>query len=143
MKEYFSRFSWSDVVKFVISLLVSGIAFVAENEATIIVWVVMVAVWIINTLFKLRGIQIGRKWLTGILFGLAIVLSLAFDPVALPQFPAWYGDISLYADSLSLYITALVSVGTGIVAGATGLYNMLLKDVLGKLLYTPEFKLGG
>lgn len=130
-----------DWLAVVVALLASAAAWSQDNRATVITWTAVIFVWALNMLFKWRGIQLGRRALTLILFVLAIGLALLFTPITLPILPVFSGDPAVYVSALIAFVSALVEIGGVIVAAATVLYNTLLKDVLEKLWYAPADEL--
>ena len=108
-------------------------AFAASHQSAVITLVAMLVVWAINVTFKYFNKQIGTAWLTTILYVLAVVLALVFSPVALPVFPAFGGDAAAYALAMTGYVGVLMNLAAPAVASATGIYNILFRDVFGQI----------
>lgn len=128
-----ARLGKGELVAVILSLAALGFGWMREHQATAITLAVIVFVWIINWLAQKKGIHLGKRWLTAILFGLATGLTLIFTPVTLPAFPPYAGDPGIYTQELVEYVMALITIGQGVALGATALYNLLLEKVLEKI----------
>jgi hypothetical protein len=92
--------------------------------------VAMVIVFLFNLVAKRTNREIGRKWLTGLLFGISLVLALVFVPPALPAFPAVGEDPAAFALGIVSFLVDLVAVLSVSVGIAVSVYNVLGKKVL-------------
>ena len=129
MKGFDLQAIWRSVV----AALVVGAAWAVDHQSAVITAVAMTVVWVVNVLAKWKGVQIGRAWLTGILYLIAMTLAVVFKWQALPAAPVWGGDPAVFADALIGYGSALIALSSVYVGGATALYNMLMKQVFDKL----------
>lgn len=133
MKE---KFDFASIWRAVVGVLVVGAAWAVDHESAVITAVAMVVVWGMNALAKWRGVTLGRAKLTAVLYVLAMGMAVAFKWQVLPAAPVWGGDMAAFAEALMLYGTALITLSSVYVGGATAIYNMLLKQVFDKL--TPS-----
>lgn len=127
-----NTFNKKDAFLIVISLMTFGIGWVANNQTTVISYTAIGLVWIFGLILKRYGKRPTKAGLTITVFGVAIVLALLFQPVTLPLFPLWTGDVPGYATLLIAYVAAFLQMASGVVAYATGVYNILLAQVLEK-----------
>jgi len=88
-------------------------------------------VWLINFGVK-RGldVQLGRGWLTVVLFVVAIPLAWVFDPQVFPMLPLFTGDVGSDAGLIVKYIGDISSLLAQVVGSATAVYNIVLKKVM-------------
>jgi hypothetical protein len=92
-------------------------------------------VFAINYLVKLGlKFQIGRGWLTVILFVVSIPLAFIFQPQVLPPLPVMVGDAVSITGNIVIYITELVTVLSQVVGVATAIYNIILKKVFEQII---------
>lgn len=91
-------------------------------------------VFLLNTLAK-RGmkIELGRGWLTVLLFVVSVPLALWIEPQGVPVFPLFSGEIGADLGLLSGYALELVQKMAAVVGVATGVYNVLLKKIFDQL----------
>jgi len=133
-----SRFDFQAIWRALVGAAVVGVAWAADNQSAVITAVAMVVVWVVNALAKWKGIVIGRAKLTGLLYVLAMIMSVAFKWQMLPAVPVFGGDPAVFAATLVEYGSALIALSSVYVGGATAIYNMLLKQVFDK--FTPGVK---
>lgn len=92
-------------------------------------------VFAINYLIKSGlKVQIGRGWLTVILFAVSVPLAILFEPQALPILPDVTGDAVNVIGNVVIYITELVTILSQVVGVATAVYNILLKKVFEQIV---------
>ena len=121
------------ITKTVAGLLVIGAAWAVSHQAAVITVVAMLIVWLINVLFKFFGKQVKTAWLTTALYVVSIGMAFLFSPVALPTFPAFTGDPTGYAVALVGFVGVFMNLAAPAVASATGIYNILFKDVFDQI----------
>jgi hypothetical protein len=121
--------------KVLVSIFAFGLTWVVSNQAAVITAVTIALLWGLNTLFKSKGINLGRGVVTGALYLIAYVLVIVFNPGILPTWPVFPGDPTLALAALMAYaqllIVALIPYG----GAAMTIYNMLLRDVLDGLVF--------
>ena len=128
-----NKFNWQDGLRIVLAVLTFGFGWIADNQATVISFSAVFIVWGIGLAIKKYGYQPTKAVLTIIVFAVALGLSLIFQPILLPMFPGWTGDASTFAPLFLAYMTAFLQIASGVVAYATGVYNILLSHVLEKI----------
>jgi len=128
-----TTFNKQDAFKVILAVMTFGFGWVANNEATVIAFLAMVIVWAIRLIAKKYKYVPTKAALTITLFFVALGLSLIVTPVMLPFFPAWTGDPSTYALLLITYFSVFLKIAGGVVAYATGVYNILLAQVFDKI----------
>lgn len=127
------KFDTTAITKTVGGVLVLLAAWAVDNQSAVITVIALIVVWAINVAFKYFNRKVGTAWLTTALYVIAITLALLFSPVALPAFPVFDGDPTIYSTALVDFAAALLSLATPTVASATGIYNILLKNVFDKI----------
>lgn len=127
------KLDWKDGLKIVLAVMTFGFGWIADNQATVISFTAVAIVWLLGIALTRFGYHPNKVGLTIILFIVALGLSLAFQPVALPTFPPWTGDVSVFAALFISYVTAFLQIAASVVAYATGVYNILLAQVLEKI----------
>jgi uncharacterized membrane protein (DUF441 family) len=125
--------NWKDGLKIVLAVMTFGFGWIADNQMTVISFAAVLIVWLLGLALKYFGFTANKVSLTIILFIVALGLSLAFQPVALPSFPSWSGDASVFMALLVAYLASFFQIAAGVVAYATGVYNILMAQVLEKL----------
>lgn len=128
-----SKLNWKDGFKIVLAVMTFGFGWIADNQATVIAFAAVLIVWLLGLALKYAGFVPNKAGLTIIVFIASIGLTLAFQHVNLPTFPAWTGDASVFFSLLIIYLTAFLQMASGVVAYATGVYNILLAQVLEKI----------
>ncbi len=88
----------------------------------------------INALAQVRGVSIGRAWLTVILYGVSLVLAVFLEPLAIPALPVWAGDVVKFFDDLAYFLQGSAPLVGMVTASATLIYNSLKTAVFDKLL---------
>lgn len=134
-------FNWGDAMKIIATLVISGFVWTVDNQLALISLGAMVIVWCVKFYALKTGKQIGKFGLTLILLALSIVFALIFQPVTVMGFPVFDGDTISYINAVFGWLGAALLLGKSTFAVATGLYNILLADVLAKL--EPEVLLPG
>lgn len=129
----FKKLDWQDAIKILLALSASGFVFSAENKAGYISLVAMVIVWLVGFFARQYGYKTNKVTLTGLLFIVSIALTLLFQPVTLPAFPVWGGEVSVYIAAVLAWAGAVLEIGGMVFAWATANYNLLLDKVLKKL----------
>jgi len=129
----FKKLDWQDAAKILLALSASGFVFSTENKAGYIALVAMVVVWLVGFFARKYGRKTNRASLTGLLFVVSIGLTLVFQPVTIPAFPVWGGDVALYISAILAWAGAVLEIGGMVFAWATTNYNLLLSKVLKKL----------
>ncbi len=91
-------------------------------------------VFLLNTLAK-RGMKIdlGRGWLTVLLFVVSVPLALWIEPQGVPVFPVLSGEIGVDMGLLAGYALELAQRMASVVGVATGVYNVLLKKIFDQM----------
>lgn len=125
--------NWKDGLKIVLAVMTFGFGWIADNQMTVISFAAVLIVWLLGLALKYFGFAANKVSLTIILFIAALGLSLAFQPVTLPSFPSWSGDASVFMALLVAYLASFFQIAAGVVAYATGVYNILMAQVLEKL----------
>jgi hypothetical protein len=134
------KFDVKDLLAVLCALLLTGLGVAAKHPEAALTLVAVLLVWTVNFLFRWKGIKLHRAWLTSGLYVLALLLTLLFQPALFPAWPVLSGESRQIASAIYSWIGMLIIAGGPIVAYATGLYNILLKRVLDKLLYEPQLK---
>ena len=138
----FPKFNWSDAVKIVLALIASGFVWTVDNQLALLALAAMVIVWLVKVYTLKSGKTIGKFGLTLVLLALSIGFAFLFKPVSVMGFPVWDGDMINFINAWFGWLGALLLVGKETFAVATGLYNILLADVLKKLEPVPELAVG-
>lgn len=129
------KLSWSSIVA---ALFALGIVATTDPETAAIGLVASVIVYAVNFSAQYFGIQPKRAWLTNALFVVAIPLAIFSNPVSLPLFPQWAGDLSVFVTDFGLYLQAVAPIAKIILASAVIMYNALQPLVLDKLPDLPS-----
>lgn len=127
------KFDKTALTKTVGGVLVLLAAWAVDNQSAVITVIALVVVWAINVAFKYYNRKIGTAFLTTSLYVIAVVLALLFSPVGLPPFPVFDGDPQLYSTALVDFAAVILSLAAPTVASATGIYNILLKNIFDKI----------
>ena len=128
-----NEFNWGDAMKIIATLVITGFVWTVDNQLALISLGAMVIVWGVKFYALKTGKQIGKFGLTSILLALSIVFALIFQPVTVMGFPVFDGDTISYINAVFGWLGAALLLGKSTFAVATGLYNILLADVLAKL----------
>lgn len=131
------KFDIKDLLAVLAALVITGLGIAAQHPEAALSLVAVVVIWLVNFLFRWKGIQLKKTWLTIGLFVAALLLTLLFQPTLFPAWPVLAGDPQTIATSFYAWIGALLIAAGPIVAYATGLYNILLVRILEKLQYQP------
>ncbi len=131
------KIEWRDAAKIVLALIASGFAWTAENQAGVISLVAMLLVWGFSYFAKNAGWRVGKVELTGFLFVVSVGLSILFQPIVFPAFPAWGGDVVGFISAILTWAGAVVALGGQVFVWATANYNLLLAKVLEKFEPAP------
>ena len=132
------KFNWQDAVKIVLALVATGFVWTVDNQLAVLALAAMIIVWVVKFYTLRTGNTIGKFGLTMTLLALSIGFTLIFNPVSIQGFPVFGEDMVSYIEAIFGWLGALLLVGKEIFAVATGLYNILLADVLKKLEPAPE-----
>lgn len=127
------EFNWKDALKVIATLVITGFVWTVDNQMALISLGAMAIVWGVKFYALQTGKQIGKVGLTGILLALSILFALIFQPVTVMGFPVFDGDTINYVNAVFGWLGALLLLGKETFAIATGIYNILLSDVLKKL----------
>ena len=133
------KFDWMTVLKLLAALVISGFVWTQDNQLALLTIVSIVVVWGVKFYANRTQKKVGKLFLTSLLLVLSVGCALLFQGFALPAFPVFDGDVLVFAGALIAWAGALISSGSQLFAYATGLYNILLADVLKKLEETPMF----
>ncbi len=128
-----NSFDWKDGLKILLAVITFGVGWLADNQATVISFSAVLIVWFIGLLLKYFEYIPNKSTLTILVFAVALGLTIVFSPVVLPIFPSWDGDAAIFAGLLVTYLVTFLQIASGVVAYATGIYNILLAQVLEKL----------
>lgn len=131
------KFNWSDAAKIILALIASGFVWSVDNQMALLALAAMVIVWLVKVYVLKTGKEIGKFGLTLVLLALSIGFAFLFQPVSVMDFPLWDGDVINYINAVFGWLGAFLLVGKETFAVATGLYNILLADVLKKLEPVP------
>lgn len=103
----------------------------STDQIFVIGLVASVLVYLVNYLAK-KGLQVelGRGWLTVLLFAMSVPLAWFFEPKVFPAFGGFSGDFSEDVTIGMTYVGALFGLLTQVVGSATGIYNIILKRVV-------------
>jgi len=123
----------NDILKVLVAVLLGGAGWSVDSQMTVITFVAVAVVWLARFVSQRYKLDLGKAWLTGFLFVLAVCLSLIFTPVALPELPMWTGSLAAFVPLLIAYLGAFLEIAGPVVASATLIYNILLEHVLEKL----------
>ena len=126
-------FGWIDLIKVLAALAIGGAGWSVDSQATIIAFAAVGIVWLVKLIGNRFSWWPEKGVLTAFVFVVAVALQIVFTPVALPDFPAYTGELATFTPLLIVYLGAFFQMAANIVAAATGIYNLLLADVLGKV----------
>jgi len=133
----FPKFNWQDAVKIVLALVATGFVWTVDNQMAMLALAAMIIVWGVKFYTLKTGKTIGKFGLTMTLLALSIGFALVFQPISIQGFPVFSDDLVSYIEAIFGWLGALLLVGKEVFAVATGLYNILLADVLKKLEPVP------
>ena len=87
-------------------------------------------VFLLKELAK-NGMQVdlGRGWLTMLLFAVSVPLALWIEPQSLPGLPKLSGDLVANIGLIGIFFLEIVKKMVAIVGVATSVYNLILKKV--------------
>jgi len=114
-----------------------GIVTTTEPAAAATGLAAMLIVWIVNYIIQTFEVKPRRAWLTNGLYVVALILAGLFQPVKLPPFPAWGGDLAMFVDGLAGFLKGCAPIVTSIMASAMIFYNALQPLVFDKLPDLP------
>lgn len=103
-----------------------------DAELYVIAIIATVLVYVLNALAKTK-VHVHRGWLTTAVYLISGVLAYAWSAVVFPAFPAWGGDVAVFAPALLDWASNVLTAVGPIVALATLIYNVLLKKILDKV----------
>lgn len=129
----FPKFDWLSALKIMAALVISGFVWTQDNQAALLSLAAMLLVWGIKVYAARSGKRLGKEWLTGILLAVSVAFAYLFQPVEIPPFPVYSGDVLGFAQACFVYAGDVLAVSGSVFALATGLYNILLAQVLGGL----------
>ena len=106
-----------------------------SGDELILVGVVASALVFLLKMLAKRGMQLdlGRGWLTVILFVVCVPLALWIEPQGVPVFPVFSGEIGADMGLLAGFALELVQKMAAVVGVATGVYNILLKKIFDQM----------
>jgi len=134
------EFNWKDASKIVATLVITGFVWTVDNQLAVLSLAAMVIVWGVKSYALQTGKQVGKVGLTATLLALSIVFALIFQPVTVMGFPTFDGDMVAFINAVFGWLGTLLLIGKETFAIATGLYNILLADVLKKLEPVPALE---
>jgi hypothetical protein len=117
------------VLKVFLSLFAFGLTWAVSNQAAVITTVSIMLVWVINVAFKRWRINLGRAYLTGILWAISFGLVVIFNPGVLPAWPN-LDDPSLALSAIYSWTQMVVVALFPYSGAAMTIYNILAQDVL-------------
>jgi hypothetical protein len=129
-----------EIVLLILGLLAGVGSLIAHYPDVALGVAASLVVWILNLLFRWKGIKVHRGWLTVLVVLICLGFSYVLQPALFPVFPADYfillgSDPAAAQVLLSTFLLALAAAVGPISTYATVLYNTLLKTILDKLLY--------
>ncbi len=127
------EFNWQDGIRIILTLAAAGFVWTQENQMALMALLAMVIVWLVKVYAFWRKKSVGKLELTIALLAVSVGLSLIFKPVFLPAWPIFEGDAVLYISAILKWIAEVVALGGSVFAFATGLYNILMAQVLAKV----------
>lgn len=134
------EFEWKDAAKIVATLVITGFVWTVDNQLALLSLAAMAIVWFVKYYALQTGKQVGKVGLTATLLALSIGFALLFQPVTVMGFPVFGGDMISYINAVFGWLGSLLLIGKETFAIATGLYNILLSDVLKKLEPVPALE---
>ena len=124
------KFDWMTALKILAALVITGFVWTQDNQVALLSLAAMGIVWGVKLYAAKSGKALGKEWLTGILLAVSVAFAYLFQPVALPPFPVYGGDVLGFVQAIFVYASDVLAVSGGVFALATGLYNILLAKVL-------------
>ena len=124
-----AQFVWNVVL----SLLMFGATWAVSNQSAVIAAGAILIVYALNMVAKTFHVQLGRAWLTVILYVVSLAFAFFMNPVGLPAFAVETSDPALFVSGLLTYLATLITALSPYAGVAMGIYNVLLKDVLDRL----------
>lgn len=134
------KFDIKDLLAVLVALVITGLGIAAQHPEAVLSLLAVVVIWVVNFLFRWKGIKLRKTWLTVGLFVVSLLLTLLFQPTLFPGWPVLIGTPEAIATALYTWIGLLIVAAGPIVAYATGLYNILLARILEKMLYQPNLQ---
>lgn len=128
-------FGWMDLIKVLVAVVIGGAGWTVDSQATVIAFSAVGIVWAVKLIGNRFNWWPEKGVLTAAVFVVAVGLQLLFAPVVLPAFPAWTGELATAMPLYLAYASALFQIAAGVVAAATGIYNLILADVLAKVSF--------
>lgn len=139
----YPKFNWSDAAKIILALIASGFVWTVDNQMALLALAAMVIVWLVKIYAVKTGREIGKFELTLVLLVISIGFAFLFQPVSVDAIPSYGGDVIGYINAWFGWLGSFLLIGKSTFAIATGLYNILLADVLKKLEPEPKPLRGG
>lgn len=103
----------------------------STDQVFVIGMIASVLVYLINYLtMKGVAVNLGRGWLTVLLFVVSVPLAWWFDPQAFPVFGGFGGDVAVDVTNAIKYAGDIVGILTAVVGSATAIYNIILKRIV-------------
>lgn len=102
-----------------------------SGEVLFLVGIISSAVVFLLKELAKNGMQVdlGRGWLTVLLFAVAVPLALWIEPQSLPGLPRISGDLAANIGVITTFGLEIVQKMAAIVGVATSVYNLILKKV--------------
>lgn len=138
MEETIKKLKGVDWKAIVAALAALGIVSTTNPREVLISIIGVFFVTGVNAIAQVRGVSIGRAWLTVILYGVSLVLAVFLEPVALPALPMWGGDVANFFGDLAAFLQGSAPLVGMVTASATLIYNSLKTAVFDKLLPGPS-----
>jgi hypothetical protein len=104
---------------FLISLIAGGVASIL---AQIIKW-----------MFAKKGVVLGRRPVTVLLFAISLGLGVWWLAPQIPPFPLLIEDTAAYVGLIFVWLAQILTLLTTLVGFATVIYNLMLQKVLEKI----------
>ena len=106
-----------------------------SGQMVLIGLIATVLTFILNFVFERNGTHLGRRWITVILFVIAIVLSVIWYTPDLPAFPDFTGcEANVCVDIAMAFLQAWIAVAMVVIAWAKVIYNVLMEKVFGLII---------
>lgn len=126
------------VLQVIVSLIVFGLTWVVSNQAAVTTALAIVIAWVINLLATTYKVHLGRATITGILYVLSFGLIIVINPDIVPAWPALAGlPATEFIRALAAWGRELTIILLPYTGAAMSIYNVLLRDVLDQLTFTP------
>jgi len=100
----------------------------SEIQLYVLSVVAVVLVAGIRALAKAK-VQLGRGWLTALVYVVSGLLAFAWSAPLFPAFPAWSNDMALFVPALFKWFNDLLILVGPVVGFATLIYNVLWAKV--------------